>query len=150
MSDVASTETPLIVVGVDGSDASKDALRWAVHQSELAGAALHAIMCWRVPNTFYGGGVPGVLERDLAAESQAAFDQLVTEVLGEHGAATLTATAVEGHAAEELLKASEGAELLVVGSRGRGAFAGMLLGSISDYLVSHAPCPVVVVRHQAA
>ena len=149
MSDVASTETPLIVVGVDGSDASKDALRWAVRQAALAGATLQAIMCWRVPNTFYGGGVPLVLERDLAAESQAAFDELIKEVVGEDGATKLTAKAVEGHAAAELLKASEGAELLVVGNRGRGAFAGMLLGSISDYLVSHAPCPVVVVRHQA-
>jgi nucleotide-binding universal stress UspA family protein len=148
MSQGASTETPLIVVGVDGSEASNEALRWAANQAKLTGSTLRAITCWRVPNTFYGGGVPGALERDLAGDSQKALDDIVTQVLGQEAPAGLQATAVEGHAAPVLIEAAESAELLVLGSRGRGAFAGMLLGSVSDYCVSHAPCPVVVVRRR--
>jgi len=146
MSETPNTQTQPVVVGVDGSEASKDALRWAVRQAVLVGAEVHAIYAWRVPNTFYGGGVPSVLERDLSHDSQTELDEIITEVVGERPA-HLVAKAVEGHAAPTLVDASEYAQLLVVGSRGRGAFAGMLLGSISDYCVSHAACPVVVVRH---
>jgi nucleotide-binding universal stress UspA family protein len=146
MSDVSS-ESPVMVVGVDGSDASKEALAWAAGQAKLTGAHLRAITCWRVPNAFYGGGVPGAVERDLQGDSQRALEAIVADVLGGDHPAQLSATAVEGHAAPVLIEAAKGAELLVVGSRGRGAFAGMLLGSVSDYCVSHSPCPVVVVRH---
>lgn len=147
MSEAANSQTPPVVVGVDGSEASKDALRWAVRQASLVGAEVHALFAWHVPNTFYGGGVPSVLERDLARDSQAELEQAITEAVGAHPDG-LVATAVEGHAAPTLVEASKTAQLLVVGSRGRGAFAGMLLGSISDYCVSHAACPVVVVRHR--
>jgi len=147
MSETPNTQTLPVIVGVDGSDASKDALRWAVHQAGLVGAEVHAIYAWRVPNTFYGGGVPSAVERDLAHDSQTELNEIITEVVGEHPE-HLIAKAVEGHAAPTLVEASEHAQLLVVGSRGRGAFAGMLLGSISDYCVSHAGCPVVVVRHR--
>jgi len=147
MSESPDSQTPPIVVGVDGSDASKDALRWAVRQAQLVGAELHAIFAWRVPNAFYGGGVPATLEKNLAQDSKTELDEVITDVLGDHPD-HLVPLVVEGHAAPTLVDASKQAQLLVVGSRGRGAFAGMLLGSISDYCVSHASCPVVVVRHQ--
>jgi nucleotide-binding universal stress UspA family protein len=137
-----------IVVGVDGSDASKDALRWAARQAKRDNTPLRVILAWHIPNTFYGGGVPGAIERDLEGESQATLDEIIAEVVGADGPADVTAHAIEGHPAPELVKASQTAELLVVGHRGRGAFAGMLLGSISDYCVRYASCPVVVVRHR--
>jgi nucleotide-binding universal stress UspA family protein len=137
-----------IVVGVDGSETSKDALRWAARQAKRDNVALRVISAWRIPNSFYGGGVPGAIERDLEAESKATLDEIIAEVVGRDGPTDITAVAIEGHPAPELVKASESAELLVVGNRGRGAFAGMLLGSISDYCVRYSSCPVVVVRHR--
>lgn len=147
MSETPSTQKAPVIVGVDGSDASKDALRWAFNQATLVGAELRALLVWKIPNTFYGGGVPAVLERGVVHDAQAELDGIVADVFGEHPA-HLVASAVEGHPAPTLVEASKSAQLLVVGSRGRGAFAGMLLGSISDYCVSHAACPVVVVRHR--
>ncbi len=137
-----------IVVGVDGSEASKEALRWAVRQAGRDGAPLRVMMAWRVPNSFYGGGVPGAIERDLAAETRDNLDEILAEVVGDPDGVAIEPEVVEGHPAPELVKASESADLLVVGNRGRGAFAGMLLGSISDYCVRYAACPVVVVRHR--
>jgi nucleotide-binding universal stress UspA family protein len=137
-----------IVVGVDGSETSKEALRWAARQAKRDGVALRVILAWRIPNSFYGGGVPGVIEQDLEGTAQTTVEQVVAEVVGADGPASLTAEAIEGHPAPELVKASETAELLVVGNRGRGAFAGMLLGSISDYCVRYSACPVVVVRRR--
>jgi nucleotide-binding universal stress UspA family protein len=147
MSEEPRNGEPVIVVGVDGSETSKDALRWAAREARREGARLRVVLCWRVPNQFYGGGVPAPIERDLKGESQAAVEEIAKEVLGDDGPSEVSTEAIEGHAAAELVKAAETAELLVVGSRGRGAFAGMLLGSISRYCVSHAACPVVVVRH---
>ncbi len=137
-----------IVVGVDGSETSKDALRWAARHAKRDDVPLRVILACRIPNSFYGGGVPGTIERDLEGEAQTTLNELVAEVVGADGPTQLTAEAIEGHPAPELVKASESAELLVVGNRGRGAFAGMLLGSISDYCVRYASCPVVVVRHR--
>lgn len=149
MSDTMSTPEHLIVVGVDGSEASKDALRWAAGQAELTGATLNAMTAWDVPMGGYGLAIPVPLDLNLASDSRRVLDQAIAQTLGENGAAKVWTTVIEGHPAVELLKAAETAELLVVGSRGHGAFTGMLLGSVSEHCVSHSPCPVVVVRHSA-
>ncbi len=136
---------PVIVVGVDGSDASKDALRWAARQAEQTGARLQVVMTWHIPPVAYQAGFPDGF--NYADDTRRVLDETITEVLKGFPSLDLTSQIIEGHPAPVLLHAADGAELLVVGSRGHGAFTGMLLGSVSEHCVSHAPCPVVVVRH---
>ncbi len=97
----------------------------------------------------YGYAIPIPADLNLGSDSRRVLDQAIAETLGENQAVKVSSTVVEGHPAVELLNAAENAELLVVGSRGHGAFTGMLLGSVSEHCVSHSPCPVVVVRHSA-
>lgn len=149
MTDIPSAPEHIVVVGVDGSDASKDALRWAARQAELTGASLLAVMTWHRPVAPYGVAVPLLVDMDLKSDSQHALDRVITETLGEGSAVAVSATVVEGQPALQLLEAAKTAELLVVGSRGHGAFTGMLLGSVSEHCVAHSPCPIVVVRHSA-
>ena len=133
-----------IVVGIDGSECSKEALRWAVRQAKFTGAALEAVMAWQYPLEFYGWAGPQ--DFDFGAAAQQALTGALDEVLGPDRPAGLQACAVEGHAAQVLVEASAGAELLVVGTRGHGGFADLLLGSVSTYCVHHAHGPVTVVR----
>jgi nucleotide-binding universal stress UspA family protein len=138
-----------IVVGVDGSDASKDALAWAARQANLTGARVEAVTTWFIPPVAYEGAVPLPTTFDLAPAASSMLDEVVGKVLVDHPGLEVSRVVIEGPPARRLLEAAAGAELLVVGSRGHGAFAGMLLGSVSEHCVSHAPCPVVVVRHTA-
>jgi nucleotide-binding universal stress UspA family protein len=135
----------LIVVGVDGSDASLDAVRWAVRQAELTGWNLEAVISWQFPNTY---GAQFIVDEDPEWDVLAKniLDGALATVQGHQGEITHTVT--QGHPAEVLTDASATADLLVVGSRGHGGFVGMLLGSVSEYVSAHAHCPVVVVRHQ--
>jgi nucleotide-binding universal stress UspA family protein len=145
---VSSTEgrTARIVVGVDGSDGAAAALRWAVEEAELRQAALDAVTAWHIP---YAAGSPAIgLVIDPEEERAYAAEQL-EEVIGTLGArprVQVNRVVVEGGAARALIEAASGADLLVVGSRGRGGFKGLLLGSVSQQCIHHAPCPVVVVR----
>jgi nucleotide-binding universal stress UspA family protein len=131
-----------IVVGIDGSQPSREALRWAVAQAVLTSGRVQAVIAWSHP---LSSGLPVLAEVDWRGDARRALDVALAEVLGE-GAAAVEPCAMEGHPARVLLQAAKGADLLVVGSRGHGGFAGVLLGSVSDYVVKHAPCPVVVVR----
>jgi nucleotide-binding universal stress UspA family protein len=134
-----------VVVGVDGSDGSKAALQWAGRQAKLTGAALEVVTGWEYP-AFYGWApaMPDDVDyEDLAARAQA---QMIDQVFGSDRPATLQTRVVARHPAEALVEASEGADLLVVGSRGYGGFADALLGSVSTYCVHHAHCPVTVIR----
>ncbi|MFJ5837662.1 universal stress protein [Streptomyces shenzhenensis] len=134
---------PLIVVGVDGSAASKEALRWAAREAGLTGAGLRVVTAWRLPVTYgYAPDYSGIGYQDRARET---LDGVVGEVLGPAPRLTVDARVVEGHPAPVLLAAAREADLLVVGSHGHGAFAGMLLGSTAQHCTQHAPCPVVVV-----
>jgi nucleotide-binding universal stress UspA family protein len=137
----------VIVVGIDGSEPAKDALRWAARQAELTGARLHLVISWYFPVT-YGWGIPVPPEYSFRSDAEKILDETLDEVLGARRPDTLTTAVVEGHPALELVSAADaaGADLLVVGSRGHGAFTGMLLGSVSEHCVHHARCPVVVVR----
>jgi nucleotide-binding universal stress UspA family protein len=132
-----------IVVGVDGSPASVSALEWADRQASLTGAVVEAVTAWRFPMTY--GGFPVDAGADWPANAQAAQDTAVKEALGDEATALVRRVA-EGHPVRVLLDAAADAELLVVGSRGHGGFAGMLLGSVSEHVVAHAPCAVVVVK----
>lgn len=136
----------VIVVGVDGSDTSRDAARWALAQAALTGAGLRAVSSWRWPN-YLTMIPPGV---DLAEETGQVLDEVIDGVLADNPQAAasvpVTRHVVEGPAGPALLTQSDGATLLVVGARGRAAFPGMLLGSVAEYCVRQGSCPVVVVR----
>ena len=138
----ATATTRRIVVGVDGSDESADALRWALAEARLAQSAVVAVAAWHWPATAVG--LP-LTELDLAAGARDAAQQTVDTVRQDDDAPVELHVA-EGMAAPVLLAAARDADLLVVGSRGHGAFSGLLLGSVSQHCVSHATCPVVVVR----
>ncbi|MEV4611583.1 universal stress protein [Kitasatospora sp. NPDC049258] len=135
-----------IVVGVDGSPASIEALRWAVDQARGRGARIEALIAWQYP-VATGWSVPLPPVAYLADTSRKVLDAAVAEAVGADGLVGIRAVVVEGGAASCLLDAARGADLLVVGSRGHGGFTGALLGSVSQHCVQHAPCPVVVVRH---
>ncbi|GAA2794284.1 universal stress protein [Saccharopolyspora taberi] len=145
MSDPAESE---IVVGVDGSSSSKAALRWAVRQAGLTGAGVRAVAAWEFP-AFYsweGGPMP---PEEFEQTARKSLDDAVDEV--EHqtvGPVRISREIMHGHSAQVLLDAAEGAELLVVGSRGHGSFYGALLGSVSQRCAQHARCPVVIVREE--
>jgi nucleotide-binding universal stress UspA family protein len=144
----SATPAGTIVVGVDGSDSSKDALRWAARQAKFTGAGLRVVGSWHVPAMAYGSISPIPSGLDFSDAAREAMDDAITDVLGSDSDIDVVRDIVEGPPALELLKAAEGADLLVVGSRGHGAFAGMLLGSVSEHCVTHATCPVLVVRHK--
>jgi nucleotide-binding universal stress UspA family protein len=144
--NAAAGTPPVIVVGVDGSEPSKRALRWAADQAKLTGARLNVVTTWEFPPTF-GWAPPYPPDFDPDRDARKALQETVEEVLGTDAGVVVDLTVVEGHPAPVLTETAQGAELLVVGSRGHGAFLGLALGSVSEYAASHAPCPVVVVRH---
>jgi nucleotide-binding universal stress UspA family protein len=140
----AAAAAPRVVVGVDGSAASREALVHAVAEAQRRNAEVRVIAAF-TPRTYWSGAyeaaVPPVERLEEAIRSRA--DQMVAEV---GAAVTVAVEPVEEAAGEALVRAAEGAQLLVVGNRGRGAIRGMLLGSVALHCVVHAPCPVMVVR----
>lgn len=141
------TRTPFIVVGVDGSDTSAHAMRWAAEQARATGAKLLAISVWDIP-TGYGWG-PDISNLDLAGEALRGLEQTAQRALADLPDAPdvqVESRVEQGHAARVLVAASREAELLVIGNRGRGAFTGMLLGSVSQHCAQNAECPVLIYR----
>lgn len=134
-----------IVVGVDGSPTSEPALRWALEQARLTGGTVAAVQAWDMPISY---GVPVVLStgEDLAAAAERVLEETVAKVAADYPQVSVERRVVRGHPATVLLDAAEDAELLVVGSHGRGGFVSALLGSVSQHCIHHASCPVVVVR----
>lgn len=135
-----------IVVGVDGSDSSKGALAWAIRQAQLTGAPLEAVMTWDYPISYGWMIVPENV--DLQADATAELEKVVKEATEDvvDPSVAITSRVVQGHPALVLMNEAADASLVVVGSRGHGEFAGMLLGSVSEHLSTHAPCPVLIVR----
>lgn len=135
------------MVGVDGSQPSRAALRWAAEEARFREMTLDVVLAWRHPySTFVPAfDVPGVEELEGAARATL-LDLMRGEQLAESSDPAANAIPIEGPAAPALVEAAIGADLLVVGARGMGAFRGMLLGSVSQHCVTHAPCSVVVVR----
>jgi nucleotide-binding universal stress UspA family protein len=144
-SEVRDTD---VVVGVDGSPASKAALRWALGQARHTGARVQTVTSWEIP-AYYGMGEDFPYE-DFAATAGKTLSDAVQQALGNgEPDVPVVETVVAGHPAQVLIDMSAHASLLVVGSRGHGAFTGTLLGSVSAHCVQHAHCPVVVVRGRA-
>ena len=141
-----------IVVGIDGSRASDSALRWAVNEARCHGATLHAVCAWSLP---YHKGEIGHLAGEAMREpffhdARRRLEAAIDVATSDGNGVSIERHVVEAPAARALIEAAADADLLVVGSRGRGGFAGLLLGSVSQQCVQHAQCPVVVVRAGAA
>ena len=137
-----------IVFGHDGSKCAQEALRWAGRLALRAGLDLHVVRSWAMmtaprPSTWQAGYVP-----PLSDWEKAVLDELEAHVAsaGLDPKVRVSCHVVHKAPAPALMAAAEGANLLIVGARGRGGFAGLRLGSVSDQLVHHAPCPVTVVR----
>ncbi|WP_030300349.1 universal stress protein [Streptomyces katrae] len=140
---------PRVVVGVDGSPDSYGALSWAVRHASLIGAGVEAIAAYDLPLEM-GWSAPAVDADFDEAETRRALTEEIRRVVGSDSPVPLEQHVVRGNPADVLTAAAEGAELLVVGSRGRGGFARLLLGSVSQQCALHAPCPVVIVRPRPA
>ncbi|MER6126400.1 universal stress protein [Streptomyces sp. NPDC001795] len=140
---------PRVVVGIDGSPSSHAALRWAVRYADLISGSVDAVAAWELPGMYGWSGpvVDAALDEDNARQG---LVQELRDVLGAELPSSVKAHLVRGNPADVLLQAAEGAEALVVGSRGRGGFARALLGSVSHQVAQHANCPVVIVRPEAS
>jgi nucleotide-binding universal stress UspA family protein len=136
----------VVVVGVDGSEDAGAALQFAAEEAALRGAYLRVVCAWEVPAsaTISVGLVPG-LSQSLGEEAESIVYAAVGQVGELQPSVSCEPRAIEGHPGSVLLDEARGAILLVVGSRGRGELAGMLLGSVSHQVLHHAPCPVTVV-----
>lgn len=137
-----------IVVGVDGSDSSREALRWAARFGVSEHASIEVVIAWELPTGIGWAAVsPDIItleDMDKVAENA------VDEVFGAERPKGLAIRCLEGDAASVLLEESRDALMLVVGSRGHGGFMGLLLGSVSAKVAEHAKCPVLVVHARPA
>lgn len=138
-----------IIVGVDGSHDAHRALEWAMKEAAIRHVPLTVVTVHEVAVSGWTGQ-PIILPMDQPEVDKArqAAEEAVAKAaaqLGESQPAAVTVRAVNGLAAQELIEASRDADLLVVGSRGGGGFARLMLGSVSDKVARHAHCPVVVV-----
>lgn len=139
-----------IVVGVDGSQESLDALAWAVEEARLRGASLRVVTAWRPPEA-YVFDAPAAVRPELEEALRGVGERVIEDALaavvgGRDPGIEVERRVVPEPPVEALLDAAAGADLLVVGSRGRGGFTGLLLGSVGQQVAHHAPCPVVIVR----
>lgn len=146
---VEAAGTGRIVVGVDGSTQAQAALQWALQEAELRGVPVQVVMAWRTVPVYNAPNIqalssPIITDQELAASAQAEVERIARDA-GQDGKVTVTGEAPEGHPARVLIDAAADAGALVVGSRGHGGFVGALLGSVSQHVVAHAMCPVVVV-----
>ncbi len=142
-------DLPTVVVGVDGSEQSKLALRWAVDYAKTTGARVRAVIAWRWPISIVVT-LPVAEVLDPQEQALKTLNAVVAEVLGDGPRGPddveVKVQAHYGSAVPVLLDEASRAALLVVGSRGHGGFHGLLLGSTGEHCVRHASCPVVVVR----
>jgi nucleotide-binding universal stress UspA family protein len=142
----------LVVVGVDGSEQSIAALRWAARYGEATGATIRAVRAWHYPAAVGPGPegrAPEAVTGKVEQQQQETLDDAVRQVYPDGAPGTVQASLAFGHAAEVLIEQSQAADLLVVGNKGHSAFTGMLLGSVSLHCITGAACPVVVVRDPA-
>lgn len=132
----------LIVVGVDGSEQSLDALQWGVDEARLRHGKVRAITAWHYPP------LPSTVEDSGINDSFHSAERVQNDALktvADEGL-EIEGVLVRGSATTALLDAATNADLLIVGSRGHGGFAGLRLGSVSSQLAHHAPCPVLILR----
>lgn len=139
-----------IVVGVDGSEGASKALEWAIAEARLRTAPLRIVSAWHVPMGAYGapGFAPAVsppLRQSISEEAERVAEDAVRRAK-DAGLEQVAHLVREGQAAGILTEAATDAALLIVGTRGHGGFADLLLGSVSSQCAHHASCPVVIVR----
>lgn len=139
-----------IVAGVDGSSGAHAALEFAVAEASLRGALLRIVCAWEIPTAAYAGGFTPGMDASVFDAFRSYAETVTREATAEakrlQPDLECEGKTVHGQAAEALLEEARGANLIVVGNRGRGGFASLLLGSVSQEVVQHAPCPVIVVR----
>ena len=150
MGDTARDPESRIVVGVEGSGGARAALRWAIKEARHRGACVDVVTAYSttyVPASPDFNYVP-LDPIDLEAEVKRMQDGIIDEVLAEADAegVEVRRRMIRGRAADTLIAESTNAAMLVVGSRGRGGFRGLLLGSVSQQIAQHGSCPVVIVR----
>ncbi|MGW3449252.1 universal stress protein [Streptomyces sp. NPDC001076] len=133
---------PRIVVGVDGSPSSKQALAWGSYMTSMMGGVLEVATAWQNPPSWTGIAD----DWDPAAEAGAMLSECCDEVFGTTPPKDLKKTVAAGAATAALLDVSVGARMLVLGSRGHGGFTGVLLGSVSAACAEHAPCPTLIIH----
>ncbi len=164
-------QRPVVAVAIDGSDGSTKALVWAAEEARIRGAVLRVVHAWRHPRLSGAGYLESASAEELSGSSawdEESYEEYrarvislsddepgeaedlavsqVARVLGASPDSELEFYVKEGRAAQVILQAAEDVDLLVVGSRGRGGFAGLLLGSVSSQVAHHARCPVTVVH----
>jgi nucleotide-binding universal stress UspA family protein len=144
MAEGLSKHGSRVVVGIDGSQPSNEALRWAGYFAAVMGARLDVVIAWEYPPSF--GWAAIAPEWDPVREMTKVLDDSVVAVFGSQPPSDVSLQVREGGAAKVLLEASSDAVMLVVGSRGHGGFAGLLLGSVSANVAEHASCPVFIVH----
>ncbi|HVC25213.1 MAG TPA: universal stress protein [Acidimicrobiales bacterium] len=137
-----------ILVGVDGSEGSRHALRWAIGEGGVRDATVQAVIVWQTPYDF-GEILYPVDEGKLAGAARDVLDGAVAAVTGGSPSERLETLVLKGDPAQVLCTRAGDGDLLVVGSRGHGTFAGLLLGSVSSKCAHHSPGPVVIVPQQA-
>jgi nucleotide-binding universal stress UspA family protein len=131
-----------IVVGVDGSEHSNTALRWALKEAECHSGTVTAVLAWQVPFLSF----PGAFDRDELDKTYKNFLIETVSAIAPKPAVPLETLVAEGDPTEAMVEASKDASLLVLGIRGRSPFAGLLLGSVSQGAAATAHCPVVLVK----
>jgi nucleotide-binding universal stress UspA family protein len=137
-----------IIVGIDGSDYSQRALDWAVHEAWVRQLPLTVLSVYRTTVGSWSGPAVYPQNIELSADARKDADDAAGKALANAAGGrpeSVTVRAVCGIPAEELVAASKDADMVVVGSRGNGGFARLLLGSVSSQVVHHAHCPVVVI-----
>jgi nucleotide-binding universal stress UspA family protein len=136
-----------IVVGVDGSEHARAALRWAQREARLRGHELTAVLAWGLFNQLHAGRGTSFDPDYGPSDAAAALAAVVEQTVGSADAADVEQLVVCDLPARALLDLAQGADLLVVGPRGRGALRELMLGSVSQACLHHAPCPVAIVRN---
>jgi nucleotide-binding universal stress UspA family protein len=139
---------PGIVVGVDGSGHSQRALEWAMKEAAVRDAPLTVMTVHALIRGYFGGVVEYPGDHELAEQARRVVQAEVEKVqndLGESRPVPVTVRVESGSVVEELINAAKDADMLVVGSRGAGGFARLMLGSVSSLVVQHATCPVVII-----
>jgi nucleotide-binding universal stress UspA family protein len=134
--------THRIVVGVDGSEHGNAALEWAVSEAEVHQGEIVAVFAWQLPFI----GVPGAFDRDEMERVCKEFVDSTVAAVVPASPVPITRLVAEGDVSASLILAAKGADMLVLGSRGRGGFAGLRLGSVSQECVQHAACPVAIIK----
>ncbi|WP_307814589.1 universal stress protein [Glycomyces sp. YM15] len=132
-------------MGVDGSPSSVQALRWALDQAELTGAAVQAVSAWEA-HAGQRGNAQVYPDDDPAERAAVGLSEAIGEAATGRTSVEISHRIVEGHPADVLIEAARNADILVMGNRGHGRFTGALVGSVTQRCIQHAGCPVVVIR----